>query len=68
MKRKVQAIEYECDACGKVLLVVGEPEGLTGVVVETTRAGGSGTVEWFACERKCVGKAVETALDKKWNQ
>lgn len=63
---EVQAVEYTCDSCSKSTIVLphDDVEGLGGEVFEVTRGGGRG-VEWWACSRKCVSKAVANALDKR---
>lgn len=55
-----------CDGCGKE--VVGhndfEPiRGLVGSVAEHTDTGGWGA-KFYACSRRCAGKAMANALDK----
>lgn len=70
MMTTVTATRYTCDGCGKVILVEDELDdfiGLKGSVFEATDTTG-GNADWFACARKCVGKAVATALDRAWEE
>lgn len=63
-----QVTEYECDACGKRQAgeMAEDVYGLTGKVGEHHRGGGVGSVEWFACSRKCVGTAIANAIDREY--
>lgn len=67
-QREVKAVEFTCDGCGRIELVVDDFEilGLTGTVCEQTETGGSGTIPWFACKRSCVAKAVANAIDQAY--
>lgn len=68
VKETVNVDKYTCDACGKVVFAhtVDDLLGIVGEAFEYTSSSGGGA-DWYACSRKCVGKAVATALDKAWN-
>lgn len=66
MIREVKCKEYTCDGCGEVQLVLDEVEvlGISGDAFEQNGAGGW-SAGWFACKRKCIAKAIATALDRR---
>ena len=68
MMETIEVQRYTCDGCGRVVMAQSADDfiGIEGNAFEATQVVGSGA-EWFACQRKCVSKAVATALDKAWN-
>ena len=68
MMETIEVQRYTCDGCGRVVMAQTDDDfiGIKGEAFEATQSAGSGC-DWFACQRKCVGKAVATALDKAWS-
>lgn len=66
MKRKVRAVEYECDCCGHVTIMTDDepPNGITGTALEVTNIGGN-SAEWYACKRGCIAGAIVNALQRR---
>ena len=63
--REVTLTEYTCDGCGVVRLgTLGEDViGIAGTAMAHDTGGGHGA-DWFACSRRCVGTAVDNALNR----
>lgn len=60
--------EYECDGCGATVIATDSetpPKGLHGEVFEDTGISGNGGKFW-ACSRKCLRKAVITAIERDY--
>lgn len=55
-----------CDGCSKVRLAQNDTEpviGFVGTVTEHTGIGGMDRkTSWFACSKRCIGKAAYTAV------
>lgn len=60
---KIEAIEYTCDSCGVIKIVIDELElnGYTGTVFWQYPTGGHGA-NWYACKPSCIKLAVTNAL------
>lgn len=68
MKTELAMYEYTCDACGKTLYnPVGEGivdvYGYHGHVMHVHTSGGD-TADWYACQLKCINKAIINALNR----
>jgi hypothetical protein len=68
-KRTESMDVYTCDACGKRFTVEegGMPSGYHGQACEIRGDGGSADVPWFACKAAHIGKAVQAAVDRAWD-
>lgn len=66
-QRKVEAVEVECDACGKVILAREHDEiyGVSGDVIRIDTYGGTGG-KFFSCtaNKAHIGQAVMNALSR----
>lgn len=65
---RVRLTRYTCDGCGREQFgeLTDNVRGLMGSVAEYHN-GGSSSGEWFACGRRCVGKAVAVSIDRTDN-
>jgi hypothetical protein len=62
-KRTQNVTIYTCDGCGKQAAELADPVlGLFGTVYEHYLEGGTGTANWYACQRSCIERAVLKAL------
>lgn len=64
MRREKEAIEHECDGCGRRFVVYkGEelPDGFHGDVFRISSGGVGG--KWFACTEKCIKAAVLRGIE-----
>ena len=62
--REITAQEFECDGCGKTFLIEKDqemPDGFHGDVSWIGVHGGR-TAEWYACQERCIRKAVTQSL------
>lgn len=62
--RKVKATEVSCDSCGAIQVAT-DPTciyGYSGTVAYQNEAGGTGSVQWFACIPECIMNAVTTVI------
>lgn len=62
--RKVKATEVSCDSCGAIQVAT-DPltiYGYSGTASYQNEAGGTGSVQWFACLEECIGTAVQAAI------
>ena len=60
---EIKAIQYTCDGCGSINIVVDSMEilGYTGSVLWQYETGGH-AAEWYACKPTCIKNAVTNAL------
>jgi hypothetical protein len=67
---KIEVERFTCDCCGRVVLVDADTPavGIHGTATEILPAGGSDTVEWFACRPVHIRFAVINAIaEKGWS-
>lgn len=64
MRQTAEMIKHTCDGCSRTRVTDAddEPNGFHGAVRQVTDLGGTGTVEYYACSTRCIGKAVTNAL------
>lgn len=60
---EVKALEYTCDGCGSIQVVIDSMEilGYTGNVFWQYKTGGH-AADWFACKPSCLPRAITNAL------
>lgn len=66
MKSKIDTVEYVCDGCHKSKVVReadGQPVGIHGTASKRHEHGSTETVEFYACSTRCIGKAVQNAIE-----
>jgi hypothetical protein len=65
--KKVEVLVVTCDGCGKQFIQdVDDPEtalGYYGDVMAHYESGGHGA-EWFACQERCIRKAIVNSLER----
>lgn len=68
--RKIEAIEAECDGCGKIQIATDETLvfGFSGTARQTYETGGSSLVTFFACKAPCIAKAITNVLEEDKNR
>lgn len=70
MKDTINVVAFVCDGCHK-RKIVEQPEyayGYHGTVAHIHEHGGSAPVEFYACSTRCIGKAVQNAIEASENE
>jgi len=71
MKYESKAIEWRCDSpnCKHIVIKLADdeyPHGFHGTVYEINSAGGSDSVEWYACKPAHIKAAILTVMKRGW--
>ena len=67
----VKAVRYTCDGCGTTFMYdtdveLADVNGYHGnAVTYVYPTGGQACKNWFACTSKCIGTAVESAIQRE---
>jgi hypothetical protein len=70
MMERVVMHKYTCDGCGSEHLSLPNDIPAQGFHGKTTQHAdwGGCTGEWFACQEKCIQKAVVKSIEKAWSE
>jgi len=71
MRLETKAVEWRCDSpkCRHIVIKLADdeyPYGFHGSVYQVNSAGGSDSVEWYACSQAHIKAAVLAVTERGW--